>query len=146
MIQFVIGGLFFILEGASFGANLSSAFHALFVWNSIMFGLGLLIMIIVVLAISIKGQQELGKLGAIGGMILGSFASVIVLAQGIFYLVLSNYIYTHSPDTVQQFSELPQNTQYAIYLYVAVIVLSIIKKALKKEEKEDKNNTICFKS
>lgn len=146
MFQFIIVGLFFILKGASFGANLSSGFHALFVWNLILFGIGLLIMSLIVLVISIKGQQEFGKLGAIGGVVLGSLASGIVFLQRIFYLVLSNYIYNHSPATVTSFSKLSQNTQYAIYLYVAVVIFSMINKAFKKDKKEDKNNTICFKS
>lgn len=134
LILFTIGFLLAAIGTSTFGMQFIAGVDLLQYWLWFVAGLTTLAGVVIV-AVSSIGAKYLAEdlrlkipfLSAIGGGFLGGMLAALILSISYFQLWLSYFIIDGIPKTANSFSDFPMNTQYAIYAFIAVMVIGTIR-------------------
>jgi len=139
MFIILLFGLGYILTDGTFGVSLIHAFN----WVNTWYWVGIIILGVIMTLMTfatalagskMNGSWRFSKIGAISGFLLGGGVSFIVLGVMSFYLFITYYIMDHIPRTAQSWADIPEKTQFAIYLWIFVTIVNMIRRALNKDE------------
>lgn len=130
-ILFIIG---FLISAGTFGTHFIAGVDLMqyWLWISAVLATILTVVFVVIGAFgaSYAAQEYKFKipfLAPLGGSILGGVVATLIFAASYVQLWLSYYIIESIPKTANAFNEFPVNTQYAIYAFIAIMLINTIR-------------------
>lgn len=127
---FIIG---FLITAGTFGTQFIAGVDLMQYWLWFAAGLVTIFSILFVDAGALgaafaaaENNLRIPVLAPIGGGIIGALVSIMLLGTTYVQLWLSYFIMNGIPKTATSFAEFPVNTQYAIYAFVAIMVIGTI--------------------